>query len=66
MVRIGDSVEAHQVDHIQLTNLDEPDLTAESGILSLPAGKRSAKSLMPLALAVNNSIMVKNSTTYSM
>lgn len=66
MVRIGDSVEAHQVDHIQLTNLDEPNLTAESGILSLPDGKRSAKSWMPLALAVNNSIMVKSTTTYSM
>lgn len=63
MVRIGDTVEAHQVNHIQLTNLYRPNLTAESGMLFLLAGKKSVKLSMPLALAANNSTMVENMTT---
>jgi len=66
MVRIGDTVEAHQVNHIQLANFDEPNLTLESGTLYLLTGKRLAKSLMPLALTVNNFLTVKNMTTSSM
>lgn len=66
MVRIGDAVEAHQVSYIYLINFDKPHLTAESGILSLPAGKRLVKLSMPLVPAVNNSMMARNMTTYSM
>lgn len=63
MVRVGDAVEAHQVNHIKLANLNKSDLTAKSGILSLPAGKRSAKLSMQLALAVSNSTTVESMTT---
>lgn len=45
MVRTGDTVEAHQVNHIQLTltDLDKPNLTVEVGyhLFQLAKDRRS-------------------------